>query len=113
MNLWIDDVREPWRYGKLGWVWAKTFEEAQQYLQSGKVHDVSFDHDLDPDHYPWSGIPLDQHYDTGYDLLVWMKDNGIKVSGWITLHTMNPVGMKRMTDFLSKYGKELMDDPKA
>lgn len=57
MNLWLDDVREPHKFGCLGWEWAKTAAEAIELLKTGKVEKASLDHDLAPDHYPWSGVP--------------------------------------------------------
>ena len=46
MNLWLDDVREPWRHGRIGWEWAKTASEAIALLETGKVENASLDHDL-------------------------------------------------------------------
>jgi hypothetical protein len=46
MNLWLDDVRPPWRFGYIGWEWAKTYDEAIALLATGKVERASLDHDL-------------------------------------------------------------------
>ena len=46
MKLWLDDLRPPWRYGYIGWEWAKNAGEAIALLKTGKVTQASLDHDL-------------------------------------------------------------------
>ena len=97
MKLWLDDVREPWRYGKLGWTWVKTAAEAIELLKTGKVEEASLDHDLAPEHYPWSGVPLDQVLGTGYDVALFLEANPeFYPPGGCKVHSMNPVGKARM-----------------
>ena len=49
MKLWLDDIREPWRFGKHGWEWAKTADEAIALLKTANVEEASLDHDLTED----------------------------------------------------------------
>jgi len=97
MNLWLDDVREPHLHGALGWVWAKTAQEAIEYLKTGRVKKASLDHDLSPDHYPWSEVPLEFCEGTGYDVVLFLEANPQYLpSEWTKVHSMNPVGRARM-----------------
>lgn len=103
MKLWLDDVRAPHLHGALGWEWAKTAQEAIDYLSSGKVEIASLDHDLAPDHYPWSGVPLEQCSGTGYDVVVFLENNPEFLPPRGTrVHSMNPVGRARMEQVLAR-----------
>jgi hypothetical protein len=42
MRVWLDDVRD----APDGWVHVQTPEEAIELLRSGKVKEISLDHDL-------------------------------------------------------------------
>jgi len=100
MNLWLDDLRDPNRFGHVGWTWAKTIAEAQVHLQTGLVDRSSLDHDLgfsygdDPTKPSWSP--------TGYDLCVWMQATGNWPNERPTVHSMNPIGSKRIRDFIEQ-----------
>lgn len=98
MKLWLDDVRPPHKYGRLGWHWAKTYDEAISALETRTVVAISLDHDLQ-----------DQHYDgtlgeerTGYHVVLWMEENGV----WpdeVYIHSLNPVGRERMAAVMRKH----------
>jgi hypothetical protein len=103
MKLWLDDVREPWKHGCLGWEWAKTATEAIALLQTGKVTEASLDHDLAPEHYPWSGVPLERCHGTGYDVVVWMEEHNVWPPNGVRVHSMNPVGRARMEAVIAKH----------
>lgn len=107
MKLWLDDVREPWKHGCLGWIWAKTAEEAIALLKTGNVTVASLDHDLAPDHYPWSGVPIEEVTGTGYDVVRWLEQNpDYWPQDGVTCHSMNPVGRKRMNVVIERaYGR--------
>lgn len=87
MRVWLDDVRP----APPGWEWVKHADEAIRLLQTGKVTEISLDHDL--------GFPVTE---TGYDVLVWLERE-IASEQWdrpaptIHIHTRNPVGWVRMT----------------
>jgi len=65
MQVWLDDQLRPPLFNRLTgekveWVWAKTFQEAIDYLSSGQVTEISFDHDLAEEK-------------TGYDVACWIE----------------------------------------
>ena len=97
MMMWLDDVRPPWKSGFIGVTWVKTAAEAIACLKTGSVDFASLDHDLAPDHYPWSGVPLEQVSGTGYDVVCWLKDNPqFWPKNGVAIHSLNPVGRARM-----------------
>ena len=96
MKLWLDDVREPWKHGCVGWHWAKTAAEAIDVLKTGKVEEASLDHDLAPEHYPWNCDSVEQCIGTGFDVIVWMEINNVWPPLGVTVHSMNPAGRERM-----------------
>jgi ABC-type uncharacterized transport system fused permease/ATPase subunit len=63
MKVWLDDLRE----APQGWVHVRSPEEAIALLRSGKVEELSLDHDL--------GL-VDQNGReiTGYDVLTWIEN---------------------------------------
>lgn len=112
MKLWLDDVREPHRFGALGWTWAKTAEEAIEYLKTGEVTEASLDHDLAPEHYPWSGLRIEDTQGSGYDVVCFLEANPQYMPEKIKVHSMNPVGAARMCKVLTKlYGETIEHRP--
>lgn len=107
MKMWLDDIREPWKFGAIGWEWVKTAEEAINLLKAGEVEVASLDHDLSDEHYPWN---RSNEYDmpvsgagTGYDVVCWMEENNAWPKGGVSVHSMNPVGRKRMQVVIDKH----------
>lgn len=104
MKLWLDDVREPWKYGCLGWEWVKTADEAIALLKTGQVTHASLDHDLALEHYPWSGLRIEHTSGTGYDVVTWLEANPqFWPIGGVRVHSMNPVGKARMLAVIKRY----------
>lgn len=105
MKLWLDNVREPWRFGHLGWEWVKTAQEAIDLLKTGKVVEASLDHDLAPEHYPWANrgneAPLGNG--SGYDVVCWMEENNVWPPKGTKVHSMNPAGAFRMRQVIDKH----------
>ena len=101
MKVWLDDVREPWKHGRVGWTWVKNYDEAIELLLTGKVYEISLDHDLIyPDHYV--GSPQHKDEKTGYHVILWMEENSV----WpreVHVHTANPAGRGRMLLALDRY----------
>lgn len=89
MKVWLDDVRD----APDGWVHVRTPEEAIELLRSGKVEEISLDHDL--------GLASDEAERTGYDVLRWLEE-AVATGAWtfplpeIRIHSANPVGKRRM-----------------
>ena len=85
MRLYLDDERPC----PDGWAPAKTAHEAIAILSTGKVTEVSLDHDLGP---PEAG--------TGYDVVCWLEerahtDPSFRVPA-IRIHTANPAARIKM-----------------
>lgn len=118
MKLWLDDVREPWKFGCLNWAWAKTYEEAIDMFLTGEVEEASLDHDL--------GLPscqdclkaakTEKEYGdvlqfgcphgekTGYDVVCWLEQHPeywpkVKVK----VHSANPSGANRMRQVINRW----------
>lgn len=106
MRLWLDDVRPPWKWGRLGWEWVKTGEAAIALLQTGRVTEASLDHDLAWEHYPQNGLPESAKSKsmTGYDVTKWLEANP---QYWpqdgVTVHSLNPVGRERMQMVIDRH----------
>ena len=96
MNLWLDDVRDPAKHGRIGWTWAKTAAEAVAYLRTGQVEKASLDHDLAWEHYPWNDTGEPYKEPTGYMVVCWMEEMNIWPPGGVICHSANPVGRARM-----------------
>lgn len=83
MRIFLDDERNP---TGLGWKIIRTAEEAIKLIKTGKVTEISFDHDLGQGK-------------SGYDVARFIEEgafNGnIKRIIW-TVHSFNPVGSKNI-----------------
>lgn len=102
MKLWLDDARPPHKYGCAGWTWAKTYEEAVAALESGRVTEASLDHDLSEMATIGQATPGEK---TGYHVIRWMEEHGVWPVNGVVVHSMNPVGARRMVEALVKrYG---------
>jgi hypothetical protein len=90
--LWLDDLREPGKYGFIGAVWAKNYEEAITALKTGQVTFASLDHDLSID--DMMGSPRGEK--TGYDVVCWMETHNVWPRDGVAVHSTNPAGRARM-----------------
>lgn len=102
MKLWLDDVREPWKHGAIGWKWVKTYEEAIKALENNEIEYASLDHDLSEQATLGQPTPEEK---TGYDVVCWMEANNIWPTNGCDVHSFNPSGKMRMIQVLKKYGK--------
>lgn len=84
INLYLDDVRTP----PIGYVLAKTVEDAIAIIGRNQIDKLSLDHDLGQDEFG-------RIRKTGYDLVKYICEHGIFVNV-IYLHTANPVGRDNM-----------------
>ncbi len=92
MKLWLDDIRDPAKHGRIGWTWAKTYDEAIAALVTGDVVEASLDHDLTIQ----QTIGNADGERTGYDVVCWMEERGIYPRDGVHVHSMNPSGAARM-----------------
>jgi|SRR5579859_1576071 len=102
MKLWLDDVREPWKFGAVGFHWAKTADEAIELLKTGKVTFASLDHDLAWEHYSWNDTGEPYKEKTGYDVVCWMEENNVWPKDGVVVHSMNPVGRVKMEEVIRR-----------
>lgn len=110
MKLWLDDVRPPWQWGRIGWEWAKTGERAVELLKSGRVTEASLDHDLAWEHYPGNQDGPKSGLMTGYDVCCWLEKNPqYWPEGGVTVHSMNPVGAAKMRTVIARHYGEGRD----
>lgn len=90
MKIFLDDLREP----PIGWIRVEWPEEVVQHLETGKVTDLSLDHDLG-----------DDECGTGYDVLLWIEQqvalNKFKPPR-IAVHSANSSARIKMALAISK-----------
>ncbi len=107
MKLFLDDIREPWKHGCVGWEWAKTAKDAIDLLRTGQVTHASLDHDLSPEQMIQGGF-LGKIYEdgqqSGYDVVCWLEQHpefwpkfGVRV------HSANPAGRARMRQVIDRH----------
>ena len=104
VRLWLDDVRDPVTHGHIGWLWVKTYEEAIEAFQKYDVIEASLDHDLGP----LSAIGIENDVElSGYDVVKWMEENNVYPIYGVSVHSMNPIGAKRMKDGLNSIKRRM------
>lgn len=115
MKLWLDDIRP----SPKGWVWARTNEQAKEYLLTGEVTECSLDHDLgyhdvdlpeDPDEAMEILILRGVSEETGLQLVEWMLEQNL-VPSKIRIHSWNPSGTKNMAARLNHFGHDCLIAP--
>ena len=98
MFLWLDDIRNPNENGAIGAVWAKTYEEAICFLETGEVNIASLDHDLTCNE------------KTGYDVICWIEEHNVWPNE-VYVHSANPSGKLRMLQAIQKHYGKLFQPP--
>jgi hypothetical protein len=89
MKVWLDDRRSP---RTSDWVWVTTPEKAIELLATGRVEEISLDHDL--------GLVDRVPEATGYDVVLWMEEQ-VATEGFvppevITVHSSNASAVPKM-----------------
>ncbi len=89
MKVWLDDRRSP---PASDWVLVRTPGEAIELLRTGKVIELSLDHDL--------GLFADGRELTGYDVLLWLEERvateAFQPPAKISVHSANAAAAPRM-----------------
>jgi hypothetical protein len=106
INMWLDDERPCPHVGN--WVVAKNYDEAVQIMTKYTVQHASLDHDLAQEHYVPGDYDKPEVYNnftekTGYDFVRWMEDNHCWPQHPPLVHSLNPVGARRMALVLSQH----------
>lgn len=90
MKIFLDDERKP----PAGWKLVNLPEEAIELLKTGKVTDISLDHDLGEISSTKHSKPV-----TGYDVLIWIEKE-VYINKFIPpriqIHTANPAAAIKM-----------------
>lgn len=89
MKLWLDDVRPA---PDETWTHAETAEEAIELIKTGRVTQVSLDHDL--------GIARKTGYDVACFIEAMAHTGQIPPIKKFAVHSANPVGRERMVQAL-------------
>lgn len=92
MKLYLDDVRP----APPGWIPVRNAADFQAVMRSHEWDEVSLDHDLGVA--STLGLPTTEV--TGYDLVRWMFREGHLPKTKPIVHSANPVGAKRMRDYI-------------
>lgn len=84
MKIWLDDERK----APNGWISARLPQEVITIMKTGKVTEISLDHDLG-----------DDEKGTGYDVLLWLEKQ-VAVKNFkppkISIHTANVSARRKM-----------------
>jgi hypothetical protein len=93
MKVFLDDVRKP----PSGYTLVQTYEECVKLLETGKVKELSLDHDLGTEK-------------TGYDVVRWIEEK-VAMEDFnpplIKIHSANPVGRRNMEAGISSINRLL------
>lgn len=95
-KLWIDDQlgdpETPTRHTPEGWVGAASVEEAVAIVETYGYppEEMDLDHDLGPN-------------ETVMEFLSWLSWEYIDVIPRYKIHSMNPVGVERITSFMESW----------
>lgn len=94
LRVWLDDaLDEPARRPPEGWLGVKTPMDAIALLKTGRVVEISLDHDLGIFH-------EDGSEETGYDVLLWIEEqvalHGFKPPALMKPHSSNSSAHDKM-----------------
>lgn len=107
MKLWLDDIRDPAKFGRPDWIWVKTADEAIEMLKTGIVTVASLDHDLTEDQMVRGGYYGEIYEDglkSGYDVVVWLEQHpDFWPPVYVHVHSANPVGRARMLQVIDRH----------
>ena len=123
-HLFLDDERSPvnvtWMtLPDVPWHIVRNYEEfTEMVITKGAPLSVSFDHDLADEHYAamLRETNNERNVDygpemTGYECAKWLvyfcEANRLKFPDY-TVHSMNPIGAKRIHDFIAEAKKHLL-----
>jgi hypothetical protein len=100
--VWLDDLLDD-RAAPEGWIHVTTATAAIALLETGRVIELSLDHDLGDDEAAGKGVHVvdhiaEQQMIEGRDL--WPRDG-------ITIHSANPAGRDQMARSIERYAGEL------
>lgn len=89
-DLYVDDIRPT----PNGWVRAYSTNQAIDLLKTGRVRNLSLDHDAGD--YATDGGDF-------IKVVLFMCEYSIWPTGQISIHSMNPVGIRNMQSLIDRY----------
>lgn len=104
IRVWVDDDLID-RRAPSGWVQVTTAAHANRLLDTGRVVELSLDHDLGDDERFGRGIDVTTHLarrQESDDTVLWPRDG-------LTLHTANPSGRDSMSREIRRYAGKRLD----
>ena len=102
IKLWLDDVRPCPFIGD--WKIAKNYDEVIKILSENEIQEAWLDHDLAEDHYTMNNDPdWVSPNKTGYDVVLWMRENNKWPTEVCMVHSLNPIGSKRMCEVIAQH----------
>jgi NAD+-processing family protein with receiver domain len=102
LRVWLDDLLED-RAAPEGWIHVTTAPAAIALLGTGRVVELSLDHDLGDDDLAGKGVDVVDHIAEQQVLAsrdLWPRDG-------ITIHSANPAGRDQMAQTIQRYASEL------
>lgn len=111
IRLWLDDVRPPQQWGRIGWTWVKTADDAIDLLRTGKVSTASLDHDLSWEHYAITGLdPRQFREKTGMAVVEFLEEHPEYFPpGGVTVHSQHMQRAEEMRHKLATIMKRKED----
>lgn len=107
LRLWLDDKRDPGKFGREDWLWAMTAAEAIQAFRRGDIECASLDHDLTDRQMVLGGCCArieDDGVMSGYDVILWLEQHPeYWPKGGVQVHSQNPAGRARMEAAIHKH----------
>ena len=100
MKVYLDDVRPT----PTGWIRTYTSDETINLLKTGRVTDLSLDHDL--------GYLNDE--DTGYKVVLWLEEQ-VFINGFIppiniTVHSDNSSAVQKMVSGIASINRKAAEN---
>lgn len=86
------------------WMTAKNYDQAISILSDNEVEEAWLDHDLAPDHCEQNEDPgYVSPNKSGYDVVLWMKENNKFPSRACLVHSLNLVGSEKMCEIIAEH----------
>ncbi len=101
MDLYVDDIREP----PEGWTIARAVTEAKLLISTGRVRNLSLDHDMGVCEAckPLGPLNWCPHVEDGTELINWMEETDNWPDEKPSVHSQNPVARQRMEAAIERH----------
>ncbi len=105
--LWLDDIRDPVKFGFLGADWVYNAQDAIDALMYGNYTFASLDHDLSIQATIGTASEKELKEETGYTVILFLEEHPeYWPSEGVRVHSANPVGKQKMETVIKRhYGR--------